>query len=169
MRHIKTDVPLVEGGKKFLGEKKVKEVAEKVVKQGKKHLVDVAEKVVKQAKKHSHRLVDVAEIAGDHVGASAGEALGAMAGIPVIGKAVGRAVGSKVGRVVGEKAHAKIQSLKKGGKVVTDITDTRPKEHKEKVVAKRVNMALKDVQAIRKAKGVSLKDAWAMYKSGKGA
>ena len=181
MRHIKTDVPLVEGGKKFLGGEGGKQVIEKVK---------------KEAKKHSHHLKEVGKGIGAKLGEAGGEALARSIQMPVeIAKKAGKAVGEKLGEFVGEKAHSAVQSLKKGG-VVTDITHTKPAEHKaavekkkgkkkvevvivEEVKAevkpkakvkaevkpKKTNSALKEVQAIRKAKGVSLKEAWAAYKS----
>lgn len=191
MRHVKTDVPLVEGGKKFLGgeggkqslkeggvvdkikkvAKKVKETAVKVGKAAKKVAVEVGKEALKEAKKHSHHLVEAGKQAGASLGSMGGEALAVSVQAPVEpARRAGRIVGEKIGEIAGRKAHEKIQSLKKGGRVkkgeqLLQVTDTKPVEHKKSVAAKRTNTALKEVQAIRKSRGVSLKDAWAMYKS----
>jgi len=191
MRHVKTDVPLVEGGKKFIGgaggkqslkeggvvdkvkkaAKKVKEEAIKVGKKVKEVAVKVGKAAIVEAKKHSHHLIEAGKKAGGDLGTMGGEALAVSVGAPVEpSRRAGKIVGEKLGELAGRKAHEGIQSLKKGGRVkrgenLLVVTDTKPVEHKKSVAVKRTNTALKEVQAIRKAKGVSLKDAWAMYKS----
>lgn len=183
MKHMLTDVPLVEKGKKFLGGSggKLKEDVVSKVKRASKKVKEVAEKVgrevVKEAKKHSHHLIEGGKKVGKAGGSAVGVAVGSLTENPVgveVGRRGGEMIGEKLGELVGRKIHEKVQSLKKGGAVkrvkkgeqLLQVTDTKPVEHKKEVVKKKTNQALKDVQAIRKAKGVSLKDAWAMYKSG---
>jgi len=116
MRHQITAVPLVEKSKKMLH--KVKETAE-----------HAGKAVLKEAKKHSHRLKDV------------GSVLGAAAGTALTESPIGTMVGKHIGEIAGEKLHEKIQSLKKGGKVVAlmQITDVKPAQAK-KSRAKKVEV-----------------------------